>query len=368
MKRSVMLLGLLSTLSLTGPVHALREVIVGNQPLSPGMFGPELLAAVNIHERVYLYVHDGNPFFFFKGGPKALNDALGRFAAIPAERREIVLLPIPAKPLIHDKPIGYDWSLHVPLGRRRGGSSELADTRATLTVYIPEPLPPALADVQKARQWIADLDSDDFRTRERATRELADLGPSVTSLLREALKAGASIEARKRMEGILTRVCRVIRLDALELPRGVPVVGLEDLLARCRKELANKDPIMRGNAARLLADQGATAEEIVPDLEKLLKTEKDPSPLAGAAWAAYHLGAAARPLLPALRATAKTTDKNVASICDQAIDRIDKATAEPLPNGEAKRRAIIRKEIREFVAALRGKGAQPGQVSLRISN
>jgi len=172
------------------------------------------------------------------------------------------------------------------------------------------------------------------------------------------LKAGASIEARKRMEGILTRVCTVIRLDALELARGVPVVGPEDLLARCRKELANKDPIMRGNAAMFLADQGAPAEEILPDLEKLLKTEKHPSPLAGAAWAAYHLGAAARPLVPALRATAKTADQNVASICEQAIDHIDKATAEPVPDGEAKRRAIIRQEIREFVAGLRGKAGK----------
>ena len=62
-------------------------------------------------------------------------------------------------------------------------------SKTTLTIYIPEPLPPAPADPAAARQWIADLASDDFKTRERAAKELTDLGPSVAGLLREALKA-----------------------------------------------------------------------------------------------------------------------------------------------------------------------------------
>jgi hypothetical protein len=356
MKRSAMLLGLLSALSAPAPAHALREVIVGNQPLRPGMFAPELLAAVNIQERVYLYVHDGNPFFFFKGGPGALNEAMRRFAAIPANKREIILLPIPAKPLIHDrKPIAYDWSLHVPMGHRRGGDSALSDNRATLTIYIPGPQPPTLADPQKARKWIADLDSDDFEMRERASKELADLGPPVAALLRKALMGRVSFEAHKRMERILTDVGGVICLDVLELPDGVPVVGMEALLDRCRKELSNKDPVIRGQAAMSLIDYGAPSEEVLPDLEKVLKTEKLASPLAGAAWAASRLGAAARPLLPSLQATAKTADKNVARACEQAIDTIEKAKSEPVPDAEAKKRATIRKDIREFIAGLKGR-------------
>ncbi len=359
--RSAMLLGLLSVLSISAPVHALGSVIVGNQPLSPGLgFGNELLAAVNTAERVYFLHHDWHLSFYFKGGPKAITEALRRFAAIPADKREIILLPAPAKPLNNGK-IEYDWCLRV-LGSRMGlgrrvviPDSEIADTRATLTIHIPEPLPLSLADPRKARKWIADLDSDDFKIRDRATKQLADLGPPVASELRLALKGQPAPEARERMERILAGMSRDIRLDVLEFPEGVPVVSLDTLLARARKELASQNVSIRGDAAWYLVNYDAPAEEVLPDLEKLLKTEKNTSMLARAAQSAWHLGAGAKPLLPILRETAKTADKSLANVCDQAIRNIEKATAEPVSEADAKRRATIRKEIREFVAGLKGK-------------
>ncbi|HKB42286.1 MAG TPA: hypothetical protein VKD72_38015, partial [Gemmataceae bacterium] len=230
---------------------------------------------------------------------------------------------------------------------------------ATLTVYIPETLPPPPADSAKARKWIADLGSDDFKTRERAAKELSDLGPSVAALLREALKARPSAEARARIEKLLAEMSTALRADVLEPPEGASVVSMDDLLARFRKELADKNPAVRGNAPwHIVVDYGAPAEEVLPDLEKMLKTEKDASPVAGAAWGAYHLGAAAKPLLPLLREATKTADKNVASICQQAIDQVEKAKSEPVPEAEAKKRTTIRKEIREFVAGLKGKAGK----------
>jgi hypothetical protein len=288
-----------------------------------------------------------------------------RFAAVPADRREIVLLPGPATPLNPDKPIAYDWCLRVAGSRRGAGArgvviaeSEIADTRATLTIYIPEPLPPAPADPKKARQWIADLGSDDFTTRARAAKELADLGPSVAALIREALKGSVSPEARDRMEKILAGASSDLRLDVLEFPDGVPVASLDTLLARGRKELANKAAHLRADAGWYLVTTGAPAEEVVPDLEKLLKSETYAGALAKAAQAAWHLGAGAQPLLPLLRETAKTTDKSLANVCEQAIANIEKAKAEPVPDAEAKRRAIIRKEIREFVDGRIAKAAK----------
>ena len=354
MPRRALLLGLLAALALPHSAFALREIIVGNQPLGPG-FGldEKTLAAVNMEERVYLSEGglDGTFDVYFKGGPKAVNEAIRRFAALPAEEREIILLPVPAPPLHWDKkPVPYDWALHLPGTRAGGGRGRTAGEKTTLTVYIPNPQPPAPAGPKAVRRWIADLASDDFKTRERALKELAEIGPPIAGPLRAALQARPAPEARDRIEKLLAGVSRELRVDTLELPAGESVVGLDDLLARARKQLADRDPKVRGHAAGLLIEHKAAGDEVVPDLEKLLTTETDKGPLCGAAWAAPHLGAAARPLLPALRKTAGSADKDVARLSQEAIKQIEQAKAEPVPEAEAKRRATIRKEIRELLA------------------
>jgi hypothetical protein len=340
--------GFVALLGVPGPAFGLVFFTLGNQPI-PG-YPPEISAVVNVEERVCLVDHEGNLSFYFKGGPRALNHALRNFPAIAAAKREIVILAGPARPLTYDKaPIGYDWCLNLPAGADRRGAP--ADPKVTLTVYISEPLPPTLADPKAARKWIADLGSDDFKTRDRATRELAELGPAVAAELRAALAGKPTAEARDRIERLLESVSQVIRLDVLALPPGVPVVCLDDFLAQDRKDLTSKDPQVRGHAARWLAYRDVPAEEVLPDLEKVLKTETESAPLAGAAHAAYYLGPAAKPLLPALRDAAKKADKNIAGVFKQAIEKIEKGAIEPVPEAEARRRASVRTEIREFLAA-----------------
>lgn len=358
MNRCAILLGLLTGLFLPASAHALGHIIVGNEPIgTEAGYGKEVLALVNTEERVYAYIHDWHRTFYFKGGPKALNEAMRRFAAIPDDRREIILLPAPGKPLLHDKPIAFDWCLR-DVGSRSGRGrdvlvqeSEIADNRATLTIYIPEPLPPAPADEKAARKWIADIGSDEFKTRERAAKELADMGPSVAALIREALKGKTSPEARDRMERILASMSGVIRLDVLQIPDGVPVVSLDSHLARCRKELESKYSSSRGDAAWALLTHGSPGKEIVPDLEKVLKNEKLIGPLVAAARAAWQLGVEAKTLVPVLAEVAKSEDANLKNICEQAIANIEKAKAEPVSDAAAKRRATIRREIRDYVAA-----------------
>src|SRR3954454_8403582 len=131
------------------------------------------------------------------------------------------------------------------------------------------------------------------------------------------------------------------------MTEGMWVGSLDELLARHRKALDDKDPGVRGHAAGFLALTEVPAQEILPDLEKMLKTETHPSALAGAAVAAGHLGAAGGPLLPLLRAGANSADKGVAATCKQSIEVIEKAKPEPaVPEAEAKKRATIRREIR----------------------
>src|SRR5262245_19840943 len=105
MIRCATILGLLTAVTIPTPVFALREVIVGNAPIGPGGYSKEVLAAANVQERVYLSAHsmEGSLTMYFKGGPKALNESIRHFAAVPADRREILVLPIPAKLLIHGK-------------------------------------------------------------------------------------------------------------------------------------------------------------------------------------------------------------------------------------------------------------------------
>src|SRR5262245_36743405 len=167
MNRRAVLFGLLSTLVLPACAQALSSVIVGNEPLGPESgFDKRLLEAINVDERVILYHHEASLRMYFKGGPKAINLMMQRFMAIPADRREIIILPAPAKERIYGtKPIEYDWCLYVPINGAFRGDRGLRGA-ATLTIYIPELLPPALTEPEKAKKWIADLASNDFKTRE----------------------------------------------------------------------------------------------------------------------------------------------------------------------------------------------------------
>ena len=77
------------------------------------------------------------------------------------------------------------------------------------------------ADPQKIAHWIADLDSDQFAVREKATRELEKQGESARPALRKALENHPKPEARKRLE----RLTDADRPDPY--PLGVGVMKIE---------------------------------------------------------------------------------------------------------------------------------------------
>lgn len=352
--RRIFLLGLVASLSAATPAFALREIMVGNQPLGPGHgLEKELFAAFNVPERVVLS-HGPMPGEYevcFHGGPKALNEAFRRFAAIKAGKHEVILVPFSAKPFdFGKKSYSYDWKIHYP--GDRSDRREKEPPLVTMTVYIPNPGPPAPADPAAARRWIADLGNDNFKVREQAGKELADLGTSAAGLFREALKGKLSPEARDRLEKLLAEVSKDIRVDTLDIPAGLTVIGPDDLLARARQKFTDKSAGLRGNGASMLAECGVPGEEILPELEKMLKdrSEWESKAAWGVLWGALRLGAAAKPLLPALRdAAAEAKDKEFAKMCQQVIETIEKAK-DLVSEAEAKKRAVIRKEIRELMA------------------
>jgi len=83
---------LMALLIAPASVLALATDQYGNKPIGPGWnFDAQLLDAVNVNARVYWFEVNGNPYFYFKGTPKELNEAIRLFAAIKHEKKEIIL-------------------------------------------------------------------------------------------------------------------------------------------------------------------------------------------------------------------------------------------------------------------------------------
>jgi RNA polymerase sigma factor (sigma-70 family) len=83
------------------------------------------------------------------------------------------------------------------------------------------PVPRVTAE--RLRQWIADLDADDFTRREEASRNLAKLGSEAEPALRQALEGKPSLEARKRVEALLDGLASQTEMtpDALRQLRAI---------------------------------------------------------------------------------------------------------------------------------------------------
>jgi hypothetical protein len=63
-------------------------------------------------------------------------------------------------------------------------------------------------DGKKVQRLIADLDSDAFASREKASNQLKDMGSDADSALRQALARNPSAEARRRLESLLGQLSR----------------------------------------------------------------------------------------------------------------------------------------------------------------
>jgi hypothetical protein len=77
-----------------------------------------------------------------------------------------------------------------------------------------------LVEPKRAAKLLADLDSDDFATREKASRELAGLGTAAEPALRRALADRPSLELQHRIEGLL----RGLEGQHIGVLRGVEVL------------------------------------------------------------------------------------------------------------------------------------------------
>jgi hypothetical protein len=101
------------------------------------------------------------------------------------------------------------------------------------TALLAKELRPArVPDAKRMELLIADLDSEMFKVRDQATRELEKLGDVVAPALRQALAANPTLERKQRLESLLEKFSSSQRLCTL---RAVQV--LEQLGTRPSREL-----------------------------------------------------------------------------------------------------------------------------------
>jgi WD40 repeat protein len=87
----------------------------------------------------------------------------------------------------------------------------LCQSPTQASLYFKDYLKPAEGvEPKKLQRLLADLDSDQFDTREKAAKELANLGEQIEPALRKALEGKPSEEVRRRVK------------ELLDLPRAVP--------------------------------------------------------------------------------------------------------------------------------------------------
>jgi hypothetical protein len=72
--------------------------------------------------------------------------------------------------------------------------------------FLRRRLRPVAVDPRRVARWLAELDSDHYASRERASRALEALSEAVEPQLRQALAGKPPPEARRRLERLLKQV------------------------------------------------------------------------------------------------------------------------------------------------------------------
>jgi RNA polymerase sigma factor (sigma-70 family) len=107
---------------------------------------------------------------------------------------------------LSNKQIETHWEALVggDVGKAFDAVAALAGTPRTAVPFLRDHVKPATAaDSKQVDKWIADLDSEDFATREAATTGLKKLGAQAASALKKALAGTPSPEARRVAEELL---------------------------------------------------------------------------------------------------------------------------------------------------------------------
>ncbi|MHB1423197.1 MAG: sigma-70 family RNA polymerase sigma factor [Gemmataceae bacterium] len=146
---------------------------------------------------------------------------------------------------------------------------KLAASPASSISFIRERLRPVAAmDEKQAARSIADLDSDEFAVRDKATVELKKLGELALPVFRNALKGKPPLEARRRLEDLMKQAETAwwdVSGERLRSLRAVEVLELADT-KEARDMLANLAVGAAG--ARLTQDAKSALERLAKQARK----------------------------------------------------------------------------------------------------
>jgi hypothetical protein len=102
---------------------------------------------------------------------------------------------------------------------------ELADAPRQALPWIREQLHPVKPiEAARVRQWIAELDSDDFAVREAALQKLVQADRQIVPALRQTLENKPSLEARRRIEEVLRQLVKYPPSEMLRSQRAIAVL------------------------------------------------------------------------------------------------------------------------------------------------
>ncbi len=256
-----------------------------------------LVNVIDVNSRVYALWVNGTETFFYRGKAPDVNEAIRKYAAVKGGSRHLVVLPGPGYTETRSgKPVVFDWQIQAP-----GGLDKPLFGRkdAMMAVYI-SATKPRPVNRRKVDQWLKDLDSDVYRTRETAAAELRKLGNDAKPALRAARAALPTLEARRRIDSLLDRLPSFDLTD-LEIPKGIVVIDASDLIAKGLKALHDPDRHVRIGAAGELSGLARFGDKVVPALVAVLERDKDMHVRQVAASCLTNIGLPARSAAAALK-------------------------------------------------------------------
>lgn len=160
-----------------------------------------------------------------------------------------------------DMPLPKAWTKLLDLKAETAYAVQgrmLATPNETVAFLAEHLRPLAKVDAKRIKKLLADLDSDDFTTREAAARALREFDHKIEPMLRETLAKTSSNEVRSRVRTLLSRLeLSVTPSDELRTLRAIEV--LEWLATPSARELLSK--LAKGEPNALLTRTSASAVE-----------------------------------------------------------------------------------------------------------